>query len=69
MAYRPARERLSATQRSEIARHAALERALQRIRVCECGHEERDHWSIGAKECRACEIAELPHPCGAFSPG
>jgi hypothetical protein len=67
MAYRSARERLSPEQRTEIARHAARMRALQRVLVCRCGHEEREHWSIGARECRACEIAEVPRPCMGFS--
>jgi len=66
--YRPALERLSKERRSEIASYAARMRNLQRVRVCECDHAEREHWSIGAKECRACEIAELPRPCLRFTP-
>jgi hypothetical protein len=68
MTYRPARERLSSERRSEIARHAALTRALLRVSICACGHEEREHWSIGSHECRTCEIDERPQPCAAFSP-
>jgi hypothetical protein len=68
--YKPARERLSAEQRSEIARHAAMVRAMRRdALICTCGHAESEHWSIGARECRACEIAEHPDPCPRFTPG
>jgi hypothetical protein len=68
--YKSARERLSPEQRSEIARHAAMERAMQRGPLnCSCGHTEGDHWSIGARECRACEIDERPNPCLGYTPG
>ena len=66
--YKPARDRLSAEQRSEIARHAAIMRGMQRApEACSCGHAESEHWSIGARECRACEIDERPNPCMRFS--
>jgi len=67
--YKPARERLTAERRSDIASHAAqARRALPSVIVCACTHPERDHWTVGARECRACDIAELPRPCQAFSP-
>lgn len=69
MAYKPARERMSAERRSDIARHAALMRARPPVvSVCACGHAENEHWSVGSKECRTCDIAELPNACIGFVP-
>ncbi len=66
--YKPARERLSPERRSEIARHAALVRGARvRLAMCSCGHAESEHWSIGARECRTCDVMELPYPCIGFA--
>jgi hypothetical protein len=68
--YIPSRERLSDEKRSAIARNAALARARQRREmrgICECGHSETEHWSVGTRECWRCYEQDDVEPCSAFT--
>lgn len=69
--YIPSQERLSNEKRSAIARNAALARARQRREtpgICECGHSESEHWSVGSRECWRCYEQDDVEPCSGFTP-
>lgn len=69
--YRTARERLTIETRREIASHAARARQRQRAMhavICECGDPEDVHWSVGKRDCRACDLRENLEGCQGFTP-
>lgn len=69
--YRSAYERLSKDARREIASHAARIRHEQRPRKtppCVCSDPENEHWSVGIRDCRACDLRGELDRCPGFTP-
>jgi hypothetical protein len=52
--------------RAEIASAAARSKILYVVRICACGHKEGEHFSVGKRECFACDAADAAVPCPGF---